>query len=159
MVAPVVTLVKVTLPGLAVSSACTPEPLRATVEVWPWAFTMETEPLREFAVDGLYCRLKVALCCGARVKGVLMPEAETFEPLTPICVIEVLELPVLVMVSVWLAELPTFTCPKETDEGLTESVVVAATPVPLRATEAGELGALLAMESAPVTLPADCGAY
>jgi hypothetical protein len=49
--------------------------------------------------------------------------------------------------------------PKLTLAGESVIVVVAAVPVPLSATLAGEFGALLTIETAPLALPAACGAY
>lgn len=49
--------------------------------------------------------------------------------------------------------------PKLNEVGPTVRVVVAATPVPLTTTDAGELGALLATLILPFVLPALCGAY
>ena len=54
-------------------------------------------------------------------------------------------------------ELPAFTFPNATLLVLNESVNVAATPVPLSGTVAGEFGALLAIVTLPLTAPADCG--
>jgi hypothetical protein len=56
-------------------------------------------------------------------------------------------------------ELPFVMLPKLRLLGFTLIVRVAATPVPLRATVAGEFGALLTIETEPLTLPAACGAY
>ena len=70
-----------------------------------------------------------------------------------------LELPVLVKVKLCEAVVPSLTLPKLRLAGLTESVVVEVMPVPLRATVAGELEALLMMESEPETAPAAVGAY
>jgi len=67
------------------------------------------------------------------------------------------ELPVFVIVMVWDAELPVFTFPKLKLVGLTDSVFVAATPVPLKAIEVGDVGALLVMEMLPDTAPATVG--
>ena len=64
----------------------------------------------------------------------------------------------LVIVTFWELELPTFTPGKPKLDGLEVSVTEAAVPVPLKATVLGELGALLAMLTAPGKLPAVVGA-
>jgi hypothetical protein len=72
---------------------------------------------------------------------------------------ETLELPVLVTVKLCVAVLPLVTEPKLRLLGLRLTVEVAATPEPESATVAGEFGALLTIETEPVTAPADAGAY
>ena len=69
-----------------------------------------------------------------------------------------LELPLFVMATVCELELPALILPKERLVGFAESVTVAATPVPLSVTLAGELGALLMMLTVPVRFPAALGA-
>jgi hypothetical protein len=55
---------------------------------------------------------------------------------------------------------PTLTVPKANEVGESESVSVdAALPVPVKATEAGELVPLLATTSVPVEVTADVGLY
>ena len=54
-------------------------------------------------------------------------------------------------------EVPVVTLPKFRLVGLMLSVRVAAIPVPLRATELGEEGALLTMERLPDTVPTAVG--
>ena len=61
------------------------------------------------------------------------------------------------MVSVCVDEVPVFTFPKLKLFGLRLRVSVAATPVPVSATVAGEPGALLVMVMLPLALPADVG--
>jgi hypothetical protein len=119
---------------------------------------METDPLTAEVVAGLNCTLRLAFCPGVSVKGVLTPLTARPCPLTPTCEIVAALFPVLVIVTVLFAELPIFTLPKLREVGPTASVVVAATPVPLTATEAGEAGALLAIVMLPLVLPAVCGA-
>ena len=53
---------------------------------------------------------------------------------------------------------PALIEPKARLEGVAETVTVAATPVPLRLTVVGELGALLVMETLPGSEPAVVGA-
>jgi hypothetical protein len=74
-----------------------------------------------------------------------------------ICEMVTLALPVSVIVKLCEAELPVFTLPKLRPDGLSESVSVEATPVPLKTTAVGEFGALLTRERLPATVPADCG--
>ena len=69
-----------------------------------------------------------------------------------------LEFPVSVSVMLCCAVLPVFTVPKFKLDGFVDSVRLAATPVPLKATALGELGALLTSETLPLVAPADCGA-
>ena len=77
----------------------------------------------------------------------LTPEIETFE------------LPVLVRLKLCDAVDPSVTEPKLRLPGLTLSVYVAATPVPLSETADGEFGALLTTVTEPLTAPAEVGAY
>lgn len=58
-----------------------------------------------------------------------------------------------------MLELPVLTLPKLSEAGFAEIVPVAATPVPLTATDTGDFGALLAMVTLPLVVPAVCGAY
>ena len=61
-------------------------------------------------------------------------------------------------VTLEVVELPAFTLPKFKLAGLAESVTVEATPEPVKAIVAGELGASLAMLIVPERLPAVVGA-
>ena len=63
----------------------------------------------------------------------------------------------LVIVSLSVEEVPVFTLPNARLLELNEIVCVAATPVPLSATVAGELGALLTIFTVPAKLPAVVG--
>jgi len=69
-----------------------------------------------------------------------------------------LEFPLLVMVTFLELEMPAFTLGKLKLAGLVESVTDAATPVPLRASELGEFGALLETVTVPARPPAIVGA-
>ena len=61
-------------------------------------------------------------------------------------------MPVLVMVTLWIGEeVPVVTFPKLKLTGLTSRVKVGAIPEPLRATEVGEVAALLTIETFPDT--------
>ena len=79
-------------------------------------------------------------------------------PLTVIDEICTLVLPVLVIVSFFVDEDPVFTFPKAKLAELKERVCVAATPVPLNATVAGDVAALLTMLTVPARFPAVGGA-
>ena len=68
------------------------------------------------------------------------------------------EFPVLVVMTLCEAEVPTVTLPKFIDAGLAESFNTCAMPVPLRAMLVGEVGALLTRLRLPGKLPADAGA-
>ena len=57
-----------------------------------------------------------------------------------------------------MAELPTFTLPKLSDDGLKERALVAATPVPLVPITEVDAEALLVRLMLPVAAPAVCGA-
>ena len=62
-----------------------------------------------------------------------------------------------VTVTPCVEEEPKFTLPKLALVGLNDSVRVAATPVPVKAIVAGEFGALLTIETLPLTEPATVG--
>ena len=67
-------------------------------------------------------------------------------------------MPVFVIVSVFVEEVPVFTFPNAMLVALKDSVCVTAIPVPDNATVEGEVGALLAMLTEPARLPALVGA-
>jgi hypothetical protein len=89
---------------------------------------------------------------------VLAPLRVNPAPLSLIWEICTFALPVLVIVSVSVDEEPVFTFPKPKLVELKDRTKVCATPVPLSAIVAGELGALLTTLRPPVTAPADAGA-
>jgi len=101
---------------------------------------------------------KVVLWFGVRVTGVLAPVSVKPEPLSLIWEICTLAFPAFVTVTGSIEELAALTPPKARLVVLKESVTTAATPVPLRGMVAGELGALLAMVTLPLTAPVDAGA-
>src|SRR5208283_2428619 len=136
----------------------TPVPDSAMLAGEPAALlTTETLPLAVPAAEGLNCTANVSVCVGDNFTGVPAPLKVYPEPLILICEIVTLAFPVLVMVTLCWAELPVFTLPKLKLLELRETAAVAATPVPVKGTVAGELGALLTSETPPETLPADCG--
>src|SRR3989449_3381040 len=84
----------------------------------------------------------------------LTPLALKPAPVTVTPEMVTLEFPLLVSVTGNPLLPPTFTLLKLRLVGLAPSKNVAATPVPLRAMVRGEPGALLTMETLPLTLPA-----
>jgi hypothetical protein len=110
-------------------------------------------------VVGAYCTLSVALCDGAIVNGVAILLTVMSVPLLTTCVSVTLLFPVFEICRFCVAALPTFTLPKLKLAGVSEIVLVAAVPVPLNATVAGEFGELLTIDTVPLALPAACGAY
>ena len=97
-------------------------------------------------------------CCPAEsVTGVPAPLNANPAPLSVIPEIVTLALPVFVTVTVCVEADPAFTLPKARLVLLKESVCEAATPIPPNPIVAGEFGALLTIETAPLTVPADAG--
>src|SRR5215469_15396538 len=120
---------------------------------------MATEPLAEPATVGANCTLTEVLWFGESVRAepplaMLKPAPVTFMP-----EIDTFELPVLVTLKLCVAVEPLFTEPKLRLAGLTLSVEVAATPVPLSETVEGEFGELLTIVTEPLPVPAAVGAY
>src|SRR5437899_7518992 len=156
---PTFTLPKLRLVGLAASRnvASTPVPLRARVRGEPGALlVMETLPLALPVAEGANCALNVVFCPAASVSGRDKPLMLKPVPEALAAEIVTLAVPELVNVTVCDALLPTRTFPKLTLAGLDASV--PCTAVPLKPIVAGELVALLATETLPVTLPAAVGA-
>src|ERR1700682_1380276 len=115
-------------------------------------------PLAGPAAVGLNNTVTAMLWVGDSVTGAPAPVIPNAAPLTLTCEIATLELPVFVSVTICDAELPVFTEPKMTADGLADKVDVALTPVPLRAIGVGEPGALLSKVRLPAALVAACGA-
>ena len=88
----------------------------------------------------------------------VIPDTLTSLALTVTWEIVTLLLPEFVMLTFCEPEVPTVTFPKATLEGLGVIVTVAATPVPVSETAAGDPGALLEMLTEPVSVPAVVGA-
>jgi len=156
---PTFTLPKLRLVGLAPSRnvAATPVPLRARVRGEPGALlVMETLPLALPAVVGENVALKEVLCPGLRVSGAVMPLMVNPVPDALAAEMVTLAVPEFVNVTVCDPLLPTSTLPKLTLAGL--GVSCPWTPVPAREMAAGELVALLATLTLPVTLPVTPGA-
>ena len=89
--------------------------------------------------------------------GVPAPLSVKADPVSVIPEMVTLAFPVLVIVTVWVEDDPAFTFPKDRLFELNESVCDAATPEPLNGIEAGEFGALLTIDTAPFTVPAEAG--
>lgn len=87
-----------------------------------------------------------------------MPLEATSLAFIEICEIVTLVLPTLVSVTLCELELPALMLPKLTLAGLADMLTVAATPVPLSETVAGEFGALLTRLMEPFKVPALAGA-
>ena len=100
LLAPVITLEKLRLPGVTARLPCTAAPVTLSVVAGPCAFVSVINPFKEPAAAGLYFSVRVAVCAGANVSGALMPEAVRFAPATLTCEIVAGELPVLVTVTV-----------------------------------------------------------
>ncbi len=156
---PTLTLPKLRLVGLAPSRkvGTTPVPLRAMARGEPGALlTSDTEPVTLPAAVGVNPALNVALAPAAIVCGTLRPVMLKPVPVTVACEIVALAVPVLFKVIVCEALFPVMTLPKAALDGVAESC--GWTPVALSAMVAGELVALLATDTLPVTLPATAGA-
>ena len=119
------------------------------------SLVMVTEPVTLPAAVGANCTATVVFCEGDKLTGEF--GAEKPVPVVLTCEMFTLELPVFVIVMVCAAELPVFTFPKLRLVGLTDRLFVAATPVPLKAIEVGEVGELLVIDMLPETAPAAAG--
>src|SRR4029077_7650573 len=155
---PTGTLPKATLDGFNPNAACTPVPLTAITALDPCEDVTVTFPLTFSAVVGENNTFITFACPAARASGVVIPLALTSFPLTVICEIVTLVVPVLVTVTLLELELPALMLPKASCPGFAVRVKEAPTPVPLKATLAGELGALLEIVTAPARLPGAVGA-
>ena len=116
-----------------------------------------TVPVSEPAAVGENRTLKVRFCPAVRVTGVPAPLRVKPAPASVMLDMVTLEFPVLVTVTLSVEEDPAFTFPNARLLVLNESVCEAATPVPLNAMVAGELGALLTIDTEPLAEPADVG--
>jgi len=142
------------------TTGATPVPLNATLEADVVALlSMCTLPAAAPPDDGANCTLTDVLWFGDSVTAPAPLTIEYPVPAAVIPEIATFELPVFVTVNPCAAELPSATLPKLRLPGFTLIVYDAATPVALSATAAAEFGALLIIETAPLTLPVDCGLY
>lgn len=129
-----------------------------TTALEPCELETVTFPVTDSALFGAKVTFIAALIPAPSVKGVVMPLALTSLALTAIWEIVRLEFPLFVIVTLFEPVLPAAIFPKLTLDGLADMVTEAVVPVPLRATELGELGALLAMLTFPLSEPAVVGA-
>jgi hypothetical protein len=155
---PTVTFPKFTLEGVMVTPACTALADTGMTALDPCELVTVTLPVTVSADFGLNAKLIAALFPGASVTGVVIPVAVTSFAFTLTCEIVMFEFPLFVTVTLLVLELPAVTLPKLTLDGLAEIVTDAAIPEPLNATAFGEFGALLAMDTLPLRVPAVAGA-
>ena len=139
-------------------AACTPLPLTGITALDPCVVVTVTLPVTVSDVEGLNVTFIAAFWPGVSVIPLEIPLALTSFALTFTCDIVTFALPLLVIVTLLELELPLFTLPKLTLLGLGDIVTDAANPVPLTLTTFGELGALLAMLTLPLRVPAVVGA-
>ena len=117
----------------------------------------ETVPLALPAIVGANVTFSAAVWLGVSVVPAFTPLALKPVPVDVTLAIVTFEFPVLVKVALNVLLLPSFTLPKLKLVGLMPRVKVAATPVPLRPTEVGEVGALLTIETLPDAEPTTVG--
>ena len=156
-VVPTATLPKLKLDGVMLNAACTPVPVTGMTALAPSVFETVTFPLTFSLAVGLKLKVIDAGWEGVNVTGMVIPETLTSFALTVTWEIVRLVFPVFVILTLCAPELPTFTLPKATLDGLRVIVTVAATPVPVKETVAGDPGALLAMLTVPGSDPAVVG--
>ena len=116
-----------------------------------------TLPERFPLVEGLKVTPKTSCCPAVSVTGVPALLKLNPVPLSVICEIVTLAFPELVIVMFLVEDEPAFTLPNERLELLNVKVLVAATPVPLKDIDVGDVGALLTTVTAPVESPAEEG--
>ena len=145
--------------GVRLNPGCTCVPVTAATAFVPPLFVTVTLPLVAPLVVGAKVTVSATLCEAASVTGTASPPTEIPAPLAATCVTVTLEFPVFASCRLCMELLPAFTLPKFKLAGESDIVLVAAVPVPLSATVAGEFGALLTMESNPLAVPVVCGAY
>jgi len=141
---PTLTLPKVTLEGMTEIWGCTPVPESAMVSGELAALlTTVILPERLPAVVGENATRKAVDWPAARVKG--NPSAALLNPapLSVICEMETLEVPVFESVTVCTALVPVARLPKLNDAGDAESWRFVEIPVPASGTTNGEFGVLL----------------
>ncbi len=144
---------------VAPCEACTPVPLRLIrVGEFVALLTTETVPLKLLALVGEKAMDNVALCPAVRIDGGIDPVVLKLFPDTVVWAMVTLELPVLVIVAVCVALLPTVTFPKLKLVGLADNWSVAAIPVPFKEISTVGFVASLINEIVPVALPGCAGA-
>lgn len=117
-----------------------------------------TVPVSLPAAVGLKITPNVIACPAVKVTGAPAPLNVNPAPLSVTEDTVTLAFPEFVRVTFWVEDDPAFTFPKPRLVVLNVSVCVAATPVPLKATTAGEFGALLTIVTLPLSAPAEVGA-
>src|SRR5215470_16415936 len=89
-------------------------------------------------------------CPGARERGRdIEPPVVKLVPLAVTCEMDTVELPVLVIATLCVVDVPVFKVPKLNEVGLAESCSTGEIPAPLRAMLVGEVGALLTSVRVP----------
>jgi hypothetical protein len=156
-VVPTTTLPKLKLAGVMLNAACTPVPVTGMTALAPWVFETVTFPLTFSLLVGLNFTVIDVACEGVKVTGVVIPETLTSFAFTVTWEIVRLLFPVFVMLTLCEPELPAVTFPKARLDGLGVIVTVAATPVPVKETVAGDPGALLEILTVPGSEPAVVG--
>jgi hypothetical protein len=152
-------LPKLMLDGFAARLPCTPVPVSGIETVESLALLVIVMlPEAIPAVVGANCAVKLALWLAASVSGPEIPSAVKPLPAALIAEIVALALPLLVSVIVCWPLLPTETFPNDTLPGLAVNVELVETPLPIKVTIWGEVGALSVKEMLPVAAPAAVGA-
>lgn len=156
---PGVTVPKFKLAGLTPSELLAAEPVPVTPitsgEGTPFV-TNVIEPLTGELELGANTALNVALEFGAIVVDIDSPVRPTPAPLAAICEKVSVALPLFLSVIGCEFVFPTTTFPKLTLDALADTT--ACEPIPLNETVAGELAALLPIDTSPVTAPGPVGA-
>jgi len=155
---PTVTPPKLALDGVIVNAGWMPEPLTGITAVAPLELATVMLPVMFSDAEGLKLMLRVAFFPAFNVSGVVTPLTPKSFAFTEISETVKLLLPLLLMVTFLELLVPALTFPNAMLVGLAESVTDAATPVPVKATAFGELGALLEILTPPVSAPAVVGA-
>ena len=101
--------------------------------------------------------LSAFLLTAACVTGAPEPLRLKAAPVSVMLEIVTLLFPVFVTVMLFVKDEPVFTLPNARLVALNERVCDALRPMPLNAMVAGEFGALLTMDTAPLTVPAEAG--
>ena len=141
--------------GIGVPRESVPVPESVTLfGEFPAVLVTVSVPVSAPAAVGEKFTLNDTLCPGFNVSGRLTP-VNVNGPVQSIELTSIV-LDVLLLVSVTLCEplvVPMLSLPNARDVGLTESCGADATPLPLSAIAVGDVGALLATDKLPVTLP------
>ena len=131
---PTVTLPKLRVEGLALSSRVTPVPDREMMVAGDqrlFAVQMVIVPVTLPVEVGVNVALKLVLCPAARVSGRDSPDLLKPAPVTLACEIVRLAAPELVRVTVWVTVPPTTTFPKLMLAGRAVRTPEAATSFPV----------------------------